>query len=69
MRVIMDKVHRSFNVSVASLEDGPDPSLASLAIVAVARTRREVRSLLDRVVDAVAAYPRAELLSHDITEV
>jgi uncharacterized protein YlxP (DUF503 family) len=69
MQVIMDKVHRSFNVSVAAQEDGADPSQATLAVVAVARTRREARALLDRVVDAVAAYPRAELLSHDITEV
>ena len=65
----MDKVHRSFNVSVAAVDHDLDPSLATLAVVAVARTRREVRELLDRVADAVAAYPRAELLSHDITEV
>ena len=69
MRAIMDKIHRYFNVSVAAEDDDHDPSLVTLAVVAVARTRREVRELLDRVADAVAAYPRAELLSHDITEV
>ena len=69
MRLIMDKVHRSFNVSVAALDDDADPSLATLAVVAVARSRREVRILLDRVSDAVASYPRAELLYQDITEV
>jgi uncharacterized protein YlxP (DUF503 family) len=69
MRAIMEKIHRYFNVSVAAEDDDRDPSLATLAVVAVARTRREARELLDRVADAVAAYPRAELLSHDITEV
>jgi uncharacterized protein YlxP (DUF503 family) len=69
MRLIMDKVHRSFNVSVATLDGDPDPALATLAVVAVAPSRREVRALLDRVADAVASYPRAELLFHDITEV
>jgi uncharacterized protein YlxP (DUF503 family) len=69
MRAIMDKVHRYFNVSVATDEHEDDPSLVTLAVVAVARTRREVRELLERVADAVAAYPRAELLSQDISEV
>jgi hypothetical protein len=69
MRAIMEKLHRSFNVSVAAVDHDLDPSLATLAVVAVAKTRREVHELLERVVDAVAAYPKAELLSHDITEV
>jgi hypothetical protein len=69
MRAIMDKVHRSFNVSVAAMDHDHDPLQVTLAVVAVARSRREVHALLARVADAVAVYPRAELLSHDITEV
>jgi uncharacterized protein YlxP (DUF503 family) len=69
MRALMDKVHRSFNVSVAAVDHEQDPAQVTLAIVAVARTRREVRELLARVADAVAGNPRAEILSHDITEV
>jgi uncharacterized protein YlxP (DUF503 family) len=69
MRAIMDRMHRSFNVSVAAADNDADPSLATLAVVAVARTRREVRELLARVADAVAVYPKAELLAHDISEV
>jgi uncharacterized protein len=69
MRTIMDKVHRSFNVSVAAVEHDQDPAQVTLAVVAVARSRREVRELLARVADAIAVYPRAEILSHDITEV
>lgn len=69
MQTIMDKVHRSFNVSVAAVEDDHDQALATLAVVAVARTRREVHELLARVAEAVSVYPRAELLSQNITEV
>lgn len=71
MRAIMEKVHRSFNVSVAAADPGrdADPSLGTLAVVAVARSRREVRLLLERVADAVAADSRVALLSHEITEV
>jgi uncharacterized protein YlxP (DUF503 family) len=69
IRAIMEKVHRSFNVSVAAADHEQDPAHVTLAVVAVARTRRDVRELLARVVDALAVYPRAQLLSHDITEV
>jgi uncharacterized protein YlxP (DUF503 family) len=69
MRVIMDKVHRSFNVSVAAEHHASDPAQVTLAVVAVARSRREVREILARVADAVAVYPRAQLVGQDITEV
>lgn len=67
-QAIMDKMHRNFNVSVAAFDDD-DPSRATLAVVAVARSRREAHALLARVVDAAASSPRAELLSHEIHEV
>jgi uncharacterized protein YlxP (DUF503 family) len=69
MQAIMDKVHRSFNVSVAAEDHDHDRWKTTIAVVTVARTRREARALLVQVADAVAAYPRAELLSHDIHEV
>jgi uncharacterized protein YlxP (DUF503 family) len=65
----MEQVHRDFNVPVAAEEHVDDPSLVAPAVVAVSRTRREVRDLLARVADAVAAYPRVELSSLDISEV
>jgi uncharacterized protein YlxP (DUF503 family) len=67
-QAIMDKMHRNYNVSVAAFDDD-EPSRATLAVVAVARSRREARALLVRVVDAVAIDPCAELLSHEIHEV
>jgi uncharacterized protein YlxP (DUF503 family) len=69
MRVMMDKLHRSFNVSVAALDHDQDPLGLTLAVVAVAGSRHLVHELLARVADAIAVYPGAEVLSHDITEV
>jgi uncharacterized protein YlxP (DUF503 family) len=69
MRVIIDKLHRSFNVSVAAVDHAQDPLGLTVAVVAVAATRRQVHELLARVADAVTVYPGAEILSHDITEV
>ncbi|WP_406700228.1 DUF503 domain-containing protein [Singulisphaera sp. Ch08] len=69
MQAIMSKLRQHFNVSIT--EDGriDDPSSALLIVAVVGRTRRDTRETLDRVADAVAAYPRAELLSQVITEV
>lgn len=67
-RAILDKLHRHFNVSVAEMEDH-DRAHARLAVVTVARTRHEARERLERVAEAVAAHPRAALLSQVITEV
>jgi uncharacterized protein YlxP (DUF503 family) len=69
MRAIMDKLHRSFNVSVAETDHATDPCQSILIVAAVGRSRREVRETLAKVADAVAVYPRAELLSHEISEV
>ena len=69
MRAIMEKLHRHFNVSVAEGDQDADPAQSALTVVVVAPTRREARETLARVADAVAAHPRAELLSHAILEV
>jgi uncharacterized protein len=69
MRAIMDKLHRYFNVSVAEADHTTDPAQSILVVAAVSRTRCEVRETLVQIADAVAAYPRAELVSHAIIEV
>lgn len=69
MRAIMEKLHRHFNVSVAEGDHDANPAQSDLTVVVVAPTRREAREILARVADAVAAHPRAELLSHAILEV
>lgn len=65
----MDRLHRHFNVSVASSEAAAGVGVAVLLVAAAGTTRRDVREVLARVADAVAAYPHAEVLRHDITEV
>ena len=68
MRAIMGKLHKHFNVSVADASDDASAE-ARLVVAAVGRTRWEVRAVLERVADAVAVYPRAELVSQAIREV
>jgi uncharacterized protein YlxP (DUF503 family) len=69
LQAIMDKLHRSFNVSVAATDGEGGPDTAVLVAAAVGRARRDARETLERVADAVAAHPRAEVLGHAISEV
>ena len=66
---IMDKLHKHFNVSVADAEPDGRVDHAVLVVAAVGRTRREARQTVERVADAVAAHPHAEVLAHAISEV
>ena len=68
MQAIVSKLHRHFNVSVAEGDGESNPALALLVVAAAARSRREARQTLERVADAVAAHPRAEVMSQLITE-
>ncbi len=69
LQAIMDKLHRHFNISVAGSEGEQGADSAILVAAAVGRTRRDARETLERVADAVAAHPRAEVQGHAITEV
>lgn len=69
IQAILTKLRQHFNISIAEDGRSDDPTLATLVVAVVGRTRREARETLDRVADALAAYPRAELLSQVITEV
>ena len=68
IQTIMDKLHKHFNVSVADADLTGDPGATLLFVAAVGRTKREARETLERVADAVAAHPRAEVLSLAVTE-
>jgi uncharacterized protein YlxP (DUF503 family) len=69
MQAIMDKLHRHFNVSVADADGPPGSDEAVLLVATVGRTRRDARETLERVADAVAAHPSAEVLALAIIEV
>ncbi len=66
---MLDKLHDRFNVSVAEVDRSNHPTESVLGIAAVAATRKEVREILDRVADAIAVHPRAEILKVELNEV
>ena len=68
IRLILDKIHRHFNVSVAEVEGESHPSKSTLGIAALGLSRREVRDTLDQVTHALVAHPRAEVLQVDWTD-
>ena len=68
IRLILDKIHRHFNASIAELVSGPDPARSILGIATIAASRREVREVLDRVVHALAAHPRVEIIKVEWTD-
>ena len=67
MRAITGRLHRHFNVALAD-DDRDDPAHGLLVVATVGRNRREARETLERVADAIAAHPRADVLSQAITE-
>jgi uncharacterized protein YlxP (DUF503 family) len=69
VQAMLDKLHRNFNVSVSEVDRSNHASESVLGFAAIAETRREVREVLDRVADAVAAHPRAEILVMELTEI
>lgn len=68
VRAIVEKIHRHFNVSVAEVDRIDHPTEVVLAVASVGQTRRDAREQLDRVADALAVHPRAELLSRVLIE-
>jgi uncharacterized protein YlxP (DUF503 family) len=68
MQRILDRLHRSFNVSVVDVENDQAVDRAILVAASVGRTRRDARQTLERVADAVAAHPRVVVLAHEFSE-
>lgn len=65
IRMIVSKIHHHFNVSVIEVAGPGSPAESVIGVAALGASRREVREILDRVADAVAAHPRAEVLDID----
>lgn len=59
---ILGKLRRHFNVAVADLSRDSPHEPTALGFAAVAKTRREAREMLEKLADAVAAHPHAEIL-------
>ncbi len=61
VQAILGKLRRHFNVAGADVGPEDRPGEAVVGFASVGRTRREARDLLDRVAEAVAAHPSAEV--------
>ncbi len=68
-RAIVEKLHKHFNISVAEVDRLDHPTEIVLGVAAVAEVRRDARERLERVADALAVHPRAELLGRVLFEV
>lgn len=66
---ILGRLRRHFNVAVSDLNRDEPGDVAALGFAAVGRTRREAKDVLDRVADAVAAHPRAEIVKAAFDEI
>lgn len=69
VQAMLDKIHRNFNVSVAEVDRASHATESVLGVAAIGPNRKEVREVLDRVADAVAAHPRAEIIAVNLTEI
>lgn len=68
IRLILQKIHRSFNVSVIQVDRFDHPTEAVLAVVSVGLNRRELRSTLLRVAKTVSILPQVELIGQTVLE-
>ncbi|MFO0955855.1 MAG: DUF503 family protein [Isosphaeraceae bacterium] len=69
MHEILDKLRRHFPVALAEVDRDDEPDTAALGVAVVAATRRVAEETLDRVVEAVAAHPRLELVRATVREI
>ena len=66
IRSIKDRLCNGFNISIAEVEAQDHRQLAVLGIALVGTEARDVRSTLDRIVEAVRCHPVAELLDYEV---
>ena len=65
VRSVKDRLRNEFNVSIAEVDAQDNRQLAVLGVALVGTESREVRSTLDRMVDALRCHPVAELLDYE----
>jgi uncharacterized protein YlxP (DUF503 family) len=69
IRLLIQRVHRVFNVSAAEVELDEHPSESVLAFVAVAASKRDVRASLLSVLEALTSIRRLEITGQTLDEV
>jgi hypothetical protein len=63
---LKDRLRRSFNVSVAEVDNNDMVGIAVLAVAQVGNDSRYINGTLDRVVEAVKKVPTASLVDYSI---
>jgi uncharacterized protein YlxP (DUF503 family) len=66
VRSIKDRLRNSFNVAVAEVEAQDNRQIVVLGLATVGTEARDVRSGLDKIVEALRVHPVAELLDFEI---
>jgi hypothetical protein len=63
---IKDKLHNSFNVSVAEVEAQDNRQLAVLGLAMVSNETQHLKKALGQIVEALRCHPVAELLDYEL---
>ncbi len=67
MNALKDRLRNKFNVSVAEVDDQEFIRGATLAVTQVSSDRRYLNSSLDKAVDAVRAFPAADIVDYHLS--
>ena len=63
---IKDKLHNSFNVSVAEIEEQDARNMAVLGIAMVSNETHHLKIALGKVLEALKIHPIAEFVDHEM---
>jgi uncharacterized protein YlxP (DUF503 family) len=66
VKSIKDRLHNSFNVSVAEVEALENRQLAVLGLAMVSNEAHALKIALGQIVEALRVHPVAELLEYEI---
>ena len=66
VKSIKDRLHNSFNVSVAEVDAQDNRQLAVLGLAMVSNEAHHLKTALGQIVEALRVHPIAELLDYEI---
>lgn len=66
IRSMKDKIRRQYNVSIAEIDDLDDKTHATLGITAAGNDVKQLNSVLDRLLNALAEWRDASLVDHQM---
>jgi uncharacterized protein YlxP (DUF503 family) len=66
VKSIKDRLHNSFNVSVAEVDSLDNRQLAELGVAMVSNETHHLKVALGQIVEALRGHPVAELLDYEI---